>query len=194
MKENRRRLLSFKSSFTPQFFKNNFHIFVFIVSNIVNVQVIIADTSTFDCDWVIYLHAFQFTAHNTLICLSVRFWANFFFKIKRRGRQRERRRDNRFNKQNNSFARTSHFFVYFFPVLHDYDVKMPNLRFMENVNKQRRNLDSVSKLKYGPLKFNFGRVRLQLTKEMGRNNRYKDWKNENSLFKRRSCCRRVVGP
>ena len=29
---------------------------------------------------------------------------------------------------------------------------------------------------------------------MGRNNRYKDWKNENSLFKRRLCCCRVVRP
>ena len=38
------------------------------------------------------------------------------FKIQRRGRQRERHKDNRFNKQNNNFARTSHFFVHFFPV------------------------------------------------------------------------------
>ena len=30
-------------------------------------------------------------------------------------------------------------------------------------------------LKYGPLKFSFRRVRLQLTKEVGRNNRYKDF-------------------
>ena len=55
---------------------------------------------------------------------------------------------------------------------------------MENVNKQRRNFISFSELKYGPLKFSFSRVRLQLTKEVGRNNRYKDWKNANSLFKR----------
>ena len=38
------------------------------------------------------------------------------FKIQGRGRQRERQKNNRFNKQNNNFARASHFFVYFFPV------------------------------------------------------------------------------
>ena len=39
------------------------------------------------------------------------------FKIQRRGRQRERKKKiNRFNKQNNNFARASHFFVHFFPV------------------------------------------------------------------------------
>ena len=45
---------------------------------------------------------------------------------------------------------------------------------MENVNKQRRNFISVSELKYGPLKFSFSRVRLQLKKEVVRNDRYKD--------------------
>ena len=35
---------------------------------------------------------------------------------------------------------------------------------MENVNKQRRNCICLSELKYGPLKFSFRRVRLQLTK------------------------------
>ena len=67
-------------------------------------------------------------------------------------------------------------------------------RFMENLNKQPRNFISVCELKYGPLKFSFRRIRLQLKKEMGRNNRYKDWKNANSLFKWRYCCRRVFGP
>ena len=38
------------------------------------------------------------------------------FKIQRRGRQRERQKKNRLYKQNNNFARASHFFVYFFPV------------------------------------------------------------------------------
>ena len=39
-------------------------------------------------------------------------------KIRRRRRQRERRKSNRFtgNKQNNNFARASHFFVHFFAV------------------------------------------------------------------------------
>ena len=38
------------------------------------------------------------------------------FKIQRRGRQREGQKNNRFNKQNNNFARATHFFVHFFPV------------------------------------------------------------------------------
>ena len=49
-------------------------------------------------------------------------WRNDFsslfirdFKIQRRGRRRERPKNNRFYKQNNSFARASHFFVHFFP-------------------------------------------------------------------------------
>ena len=37
-------------------------------------------------------------------------------------------------------------------------------RFMEDVNKQRRNFISLSELEYGPLKFSLRRVRLQLTK------------------------------
>ena len=38
------------------------------------------------------------------------------FKIQRRGRQGERKKNIRFNKQNNNFARASRFFVHFFPV------------------------------------------------------------------------------
>ena len=64
---------------------------------------------------------------------------------------------------------------------------------MEDVIKQRQNFISLFELGYGPLKFSFRRVRVQLTKLDGRNNRYKDSKNANSLFKRRSCRRRVVG-
>ena len=36
------------------------------------------------------------------------------FKIQRRGRQRERQKNNKFYKQNNNFARVSHLFVHFF--------------------------------------------------------------------------------
>ena len=47
-----------------------------------------------------------------------------------------------FNKQNNTFARASHFLYFSFivPFLHDYDVKMPV--------EQRRNLVSLLKLGY----------------------------------------------
>ena len=52
------------------------------------------------------------------------------FKIQRRGRQRERQRNNWFNiKQNNNFARASRFLYISFPFLHDYDVKIPNFAF-----------------------------------------------------------------
>ena len=37
-------------------------------------------------------------------------------KIRRRRRQRERHKSNRFNEENNNFARASHFFVHFFDV------------------------------------------------------------------------------
>ena len=42
---------------------------------------------------------------------------------------------------------------------------------MGNVNKRRRNFISLSELEYGPLKFNFRRVCLHFTKEVGRNNK-----------------------
>ena len=45
---------------------------------------------------------------------------------------------------------------------------------MENVNKQQRNFISVSELKYGLLKFSLGGFAYNFTKEVGRNNRYKD--------------------
>ena len=64
---------------------------------------------------------------------------------------------------------------------------------MENVNGQRRNFISLSELVYDPLEFNFRRVRLHLTKLVGRNNRNEDIKNADSPFKRRSRYRRVLG-
>ena len=45
-------------------------------------------------------------------------------------RRRELQQNNRFNKQNNNFARASRFyFCISLPFLHDYDVKMPNFAF-----------------------------------------------------------------
>jgi len=58
------------------------------------------------------------------------------FKIQRRGRRRERQKNNGVYKQINSFARASHFFCTFLcPFLHDYDVKIPNFTFF-GVRKQ----------------------------------------------------------
>ena len=86
------------------------------------------------------------------------------FKIQRRERQRERQKNNWFDKQNNNFARASRFFVHFFPVFARLRLKCLILRFMGDVNKQRRNFISLSELGYGPLKFSFRRVRLHLKK------------------------------
>ena len=54
-------------------------------------------------------------------------------------------------------------------------------RFLKDVMKQRRNYIPLFELGYGHLKFSFRRVRLHLTKHVGRNNRYEDWKNANSF-------------
>ena len=75
------------------------------------------------------------------------------------------KKNNRFNKQNNNFARASRFFVHFFARFCTTTTwKCLISRFMEDVNKQRRNFISLSELEYGPLKFSFRRVRLHLTK------------------------------
>ena len=64
-------------------------------------------------------------------------------------------------------------FVYFFPLMHDRDVKIPNFAFYGGRKKQRRNSIPLYELGYGRLKFSFGRVRLHLTKYLGRNNSIK---------------------
>ena len=46
------------------------------------------------------------------------------FKIQRRGRQRERKKNNRLNRQKTT-SQVHHIYISF-PFLHDYDVKMPN--------------------------------------------------------------------
>ena len=90
-------------------------------------------------------------------------WLNRDFKIQRRDRNEKVKKYIRFNKQNN-FACASPFLYISLPFLHDYDVKCLISRFMQNVNKQRRNFISLSQLGYGPLEFNLRTVRLHLTK------------------------------
>ena len=78
---------------------------------------------------------------------------------------RTSKKNNGFYKQNNSFARASHFFVHFFSRFCTTSTwKCLISRFMENVNKQRRNLISLSELGYGLKQFNFKRVCLNLAK------------------------------
>ena len=55
------------------------------------------------------------------------------------------------------------FFVHFFPGFARPRRENAFSRFMEDVNKQRRNFTSLSELGYGPLKYSFGMVRLHLT-------------------------------
>ena len=63
------------------------------------------------------------------------------FKIQRCGRQRERQKNNWFNKQNNNFARASRFFCTFLSCFCTTTTwKCLILRFMEDVNKQRETL------------------------------------------------------
>ena len=58
-----------------------------------------------------------------------------------------------------------HSFLYIsFPFLHDYDVKMPNFAFYGGRKQATTKFYFSSELEYGPLKFSFRRVRLQLTK------------------------------
>ena len=87
------------------------------------------------------------------------------FKIQRRGRHRERQKNNRFYKKNNQFARISRFFVHFFARFCTTTTwKCLIWRFMEYVNKQRRNFISLSELGYGFWEFHSRRVCLHLTK------------------------------
>ena len=74
-------------------------------------------------------------------------------------------KNNWFNKQNSNFARASRYFCTFLLCSCTTTTwKYLIWRFMEDVNKQRRNFISLSELGYGPLKFSFRRVHLHLTK------------------------------
>ena len=82
-------------------------------------------------------------------------------------RQRELQQNNRFNKQNNNFARASRFyFCVSLSFLHDYDVKMPNSAFYGKRKQATTKfiLLFALELGYGPLEFNSIWVRLHLTK------------------------------
>ena len=56
------------------------------------------------------------------------------------------------------------FFYISLPFMHTYDLKMPNCAFLGERKQARRTFLSLSDLGYGPLEFNFRRVRLHLTK------------------------------
>ena len=79
------------------------------------------------------------------------------------------------------------------PLLHDYDVKMPNFTSQGGRKQATTKFYSLPKLEYGSKKFNSGRVHLLLTKYVSWNNRNKDQKNANLFLKQRFRCWRVVG-
>ena len=74
------------------------------------------------------------------------------FKIQPPRRQRERKKPTGFVlKQNNNFARASRLFVHFFARFCMTTTRKCLIsRFMEYVNKQRRNFISLSELEHGP--------------------------------------------
>ena len=58
-----------------------------------------------------------------------------------------------------------HTFLYIsLPFLHDYDVRRPNFVFHGERKQATTKFISLSELEYGPLEFNFRRVRIHLTK------------------------------
>ena len=88
------------------------------------------------------------------------------YKIQQRN-DKENVTNNRFNKQNNNFARASHLFVLYIslPFLHYWDVKMPNFAYYGEFKQATTKwYFSISELGYGPLEFNFRRVHVRLTK------------------------------
>ena len=131
------------------------------------------------------------------ICAHLRYRRRIFirdFKMSRRRRQRDRQKSNKLNRQNNNNARAWRFFVHFFAVT-------ARLR-----RENAYNFTSYGGRKQTTAKFSFSfwtwigflgigskTVHLLLTKYMSWSNRDRDWKNANSLFKRRFRGRRHRG-
>ena len=106
-------------------------------------------------------------------------------KVQRRGRQRQRQKKTiGFISKTKALHVRHPFYLYIsLPVFARLRRESANCA-LEDVN-----FISLSVLGYGPKKFNTRRVRLHLTKQskqVGRNNCDYNWKNANSLFKRRS--------
>ena len=89
--------------------------------------------------------------------------------------------------QNNNFARASPFLYISLPLLHDYDVKLPNFTFYSEVNTRQRLPFSFSELWYSPLELNSRKIHQDLTNWTRWNKHDKVWGSGNSLFKWRFC-------
>ena len=119
------------------------------------------------------------------------------FKIQRRGRRRERQKKKTIGLMSKTTTLHVHYtFLYIsWAALHDYDVRIPNFAFY-GVHKQAKTKFCFSLctwiwslLHSTPGGFAY----IWKGTCVGRNNCDKDWKNANSLFKRRFRCRRFVG-
>ena len=129
------------------------------------------------------------------------------FKTPRRRRQQERQKSNWLNKQNNNSARAPRLLVHFFTVTATTRGKCLNSRFMKEVNKQRlifcfflnlnmilwnsaqKEFACISQSKRVRVMrvwlFFFRKCAIQLLNIIISSNHDRDWKNANSLFKRR---------
>ena len=76
-----------------------------------------------------------------------------------------------------------HAFLYIsLPSLHDYEMKMPNCKFMEDVNDKRWWISfSLFKLDCGPQETNSREICLHVPFSANWNKHDKDWKNGNSF-------------
>ena len=83
------------------------------------------------------------------------------FKILRRRRQRKRQKSNRLNWRNNNSTCASRFF---FPFLCRHCTTTTISRFIEDLNKRRLNILSLSELEYDSQEFGSERVCVHLTK------------------------------
>ena len=116
-------------------------------------------------------------------------WPSRDLKIRRRRRQRERHKSNKFNKENNNFARASYSFVHFFDVFARLWREMPNFMFYRGRKQATTKLFFYFLTWLRLLGFNSRRVRLHWTKKARWSNRDGDWKTANPLFKQRFICR-----
>ena len=85
-----------------------------------------------------------FPSHRVLF-LSVR----TLIRIRPRDGHKNVKNNNRFSRQNNNFALAAHFFVHFFTVFYDYDVKLPNFTFSGGRKQATTKFYSLSILEYG---------------------------------------------
>ena len=117
-------------------------------------------------------------------------WPSRDLKIRRWRRQQERHTSNRFNKENNNFARASHSFVHFFEVFARLWREMPNFMFYRGRTQATTKFSFYFLTWIRLLGIQLQESSLTFDKERRWCNRDEDWKTANPLFKQRFTCRR----